>query len=70
MTGVPFCVDCRHAHDERRPLGSGPVILTCNRFRSLADGVTRISCDAVRTPLREKQRAWLEAIVRKLERGR
>jgi hypothetical protein len=46
--GVPLWVDCRHAHDERRPAGSGPAIRTCNRFRSLADGVTRIACDAVR----------------------
>jgi hypothetical protein len=46
--GVPLCVDCRHAHDERRPAGSGPAILTCHRYRSLADGKTRIPCDAVR----------------------
>lgn len=47
MTG-PFCIDCRHSFDERRPAGSGPPILTCDRYRSLADGKTRIACDAVR----------------------
>ena len=45
---LPFCRDCKHAHDERRPARSGPAILTCTRYRSLADGVTRIACDAVR----------------------
>ena len=45
---IPLCRDCKHALDERRPIGSGPAILTCNRYRSLADGQTRIACDAAR----------------------
>jgi hypothetical protein len=45
---LPFCKDCHHAHNERRPVRSGPAILTCDRYRSLADGKTRIPCDAVR----------------------
>jgi hypothetical protein len=45
---VPLCVDCRHIYDERRPIGSGPPILFCDRYRSFADGKTRLACDAVR----------------------
>src|SRR3954454_23978240 len=45
---LPLCRDCKHAHDERRPARSAPPILTCDRYRSLADGVTRIACDAAR----------------------
>ena len=43
---LPFCRDCKHAHDERRPARSGPAILTCTRYRSLADGVNshRLRC--------------------------
>lgn len=45
---LPVCQHCLHAPDERRPAGSGLLILTCDCYRSLADGVTRIPCDAVR----------------------
>ena len=45
---LPLCADCRHSHDERRPTGSGPAMVTCARYRSLADGLTRVPCDAVR----------------------
>jgi hypothetical protein len=46
ITTVPLCVDCQHVHDER--LAPGPPILFCDRYRSLADGKTRLPCDAVR----------------------
>ena len=43
---IPICRDCAHAFVELS--NERPPIYLCNRYRSLADGVTRISCDAVR----------------------